>query len=197
VANPLPQIPKNQLRAALRARLEQFPAASRAAASGVLVSHLASWLAQRFAPGTLGLFAALPREPVLAGLPLLLPAWRFAYPRASPDGHMDFFLVTDPASQLHTGGFGILEPDDDPALLLDPAELSVLLCPGEAFTPAGHRLGKGGGFYDRFLARTPTTTTTVGIAFATQIIPSLPIEPHDRPVSFLATEQGLTPATAT
>jgi 5-formyltetrahydrofolate cyclo-ligase len=162
----------------------------------MIVSHLAGWLGQRFAPGTIGLFAALPREPVLAGLPLLLPGWRFAYPRASPAGHMDFFLVADPASQLHAGGFGILEPDPNPAHLVDPADLSVILCPGEAFTPTGHRLGKGGGFYDRFLARTPPTTTLVGIAFHTQLVPSLPLDPHDRPVSFLATEIGLTPAAA-
>lgn len=194
MANPVPHLPKNQLRAAIRSRLDQFPPAERAAASSLIVTHLANWLSQSGNSGIIGLFAALPREPVLAGLPLLLPGWRFAYPRASPAGHMDFHLVTDPASQLHSGGFGILEPDPTHSPVVDPADLSILLCPGEAFTHAGHRLGKGGGFYDRFLARTPPSTTLVGIAFAIQILPSLPIDPHDRHVSFLATENGLTPA---
>jgi len=180
----------------MRARLDLFPAAERTAASALIISHLANWLSQRSKPGTIGLFAALPREPVLAGLPLLLPGWRFAYPRASPGGDMDFYLVTDPASQLRTGGFGILEPDPARSPLVDPSNLSIILCPGEAFTPAGHRLGKGGGFYDRFLERTPSTTLLVGIAFASQVIPSLPVDPHDRHVSFLATELGLTPVTS-
>jgi 5-formyltetrahydrofolate cyclo-ligase len=179
----------------MRAHLERLPAAERSAASALITTHLANWLSQRTEPGTIGLFAALPREPVLAGLPRLLPGWRFAYPRASAAGQMDFHLVTDPASQLRTGGFGILEPDPARSPLLDPSDLSIILCPGEAFTPAGHRLGKGGGFYDRFLARTPSSTLLVGIAFATQITPSLPVDPHDRHVSFLANEHGLTAVT--
>jgi len=55
----------------------------------------------------------------------------------------------------------------------------VVVVPGVAFTVDGDRLGQGGGWYDRFLPAVRPECTTVGVAFAEQIVDSLPIEPHD------------------
>ncbi len=66
-------------------------------------------------------------------------------------------------------------PEDD----VDPSWPDVVVVPGVAFTAAGDRLGQGGGWYDRFLPGVRPDCTTVGVAFAEQIVASLPVEPHD------------------
>jgi 5-formyltetrahydrofolate cyclo-ligase len=61
-----------------------------------------------------------------------------------------------------------------------PAEGDIILVPGLGFTPAGERLGRGGGYYDRFLARIQASAiSTWGVAFSCQLLPSLPMESHD------------------
>ena len=61
-----------------------------------------------------------------------------------------------------------------------PAELDGVVVPLVAFDDAGHRLGYGGGNYDRLLARVRPDIAIVGIAFEEQRVPSVPTEPHDR-----------------
>jgi 5-formyltetrahydrofolate cyclo-ligase len=62
---------------------------------------------------------------------------------------------------------------------LDPRELDVVVVPGLAFTVDGHRLGQGGGHYDRFLPRLRPDCVTIGACFAEQVVESLPIDAHD------------------
>lgn len=64
-----------------------------------------------------------------------------------------------------------------PALPLD--QLSHVLVPGLAFDRAGRRLGRGAGYYDRFLPRLPPTTLIIGVCFDYQIIDHVPTEAHD------------------
>lgn len=70
-----------------------------------------------------------------------------------------------------------VEPGD-----VDPGRLDVVVVPGLAFTPGGGRLGRGGGHYDRLLARLSPGCLTVGVAAAEQIVERLPLAEHDRPV---------------
>ncbi len=67
----------------------------------------------------------------------------------------------------------------DPLNIVDSATLDVVLVPGVAFTPAGHRLGRGGGYYDRLLCELPPRVSRVGVCHAIQVVSTLPIEPHD------------------
>src|SRR5690606_20896203 len=63
--------------------------------------------------------------------------------------------------------------------LVMPAMIDVTVIPGLGFDPDGHRLGRGGGFYDRYLAKLARQVTKVAMAFDEQIVDSVPIEPHD------------------
>ena len=65
----------------------------------------------------------------------------------------------------------------------DPAELDLMLVPGLAFDRAGNRLGFGRGFYDRLIARCRPDLRTLGVAAPWQLIPAVPAEPHDRPMT--------------
>lgn len=79
-----------------------------------------------------------------------------------------------------TGARGVWEPPLD-APGVEPTTGDLILVPGRAFTRAGLRLGRGGGFYDRLLARHPGVPCW-GLCFPWQIVPDLPVEPHDQKV---------------
>ena len=81
--------------------------------------------------------------------------------------------------------FGIEEPEPHRAVLVP----SVVLVPLLAFDVCGHRLGYGGGYYDRTLAALPDITV-IGIAYAGQEVPELPRQDHDHPLDMILTESG-------
>lgn len=191
MANPHPQPAKPQLRAALRARLDALAPERRASQSAALVRHLANWLAGHLSGGTLATFASLPHEPFLGDLPALLPTFQFALPLTGANGTMHFHRVDSPAQQLRPNKIGLLEPDPHACARVAPGELVAILCPGLGFSRTGQRLGMGGGFYDRFLVNCPRTTPRIGVTFTSQVLDSLPCDPHDAPVDFLATEAGV------
>ncbi len=66
-----------------------------------------------------------------------------------------------------------------PVETIDLDRLDVVLVPGVAFTTTGHRLGRGGGYYDRLLGELPNRVRRVGVCHALQVVPTLPVEPHD------------------
>jgi 5-formyltetrahydrofolate cyclo-ligase len=77
-----------------------------------------------------------------------------------------------------------VDPDHRDALLvvpgpLDPGDLDVVVVPGVAFTMRGHRLGQGGGHFDRFLPRLRAGCLRVGVCFREQLVDEVPSEPHD------------------
>lgn len=67
-------------------------------------------------------------------------------------------------------------------------ELSAVIVPGLAFDHRGHRLGRGGGFYDRFLGRMSKDVRTIGVAFEVQVVAEVPVEGHDARLGALVTE---------
>jgi len=87
-------------------------------------------------------------------------------------------------------GFGTIGPGED-AAILDP---TVMLVPLAAFDRRGHRIGYGGGYYDRAIARLTgmgTPPRLIGIAFDCQEIPLVPDEWHDVIIPEILTESGL------
>ena len=86
----------------------------------------------------------------------------------------DRIVAADADGPMLTSRFGVREPQG-PAVEVSAIDLVVV--PGLAFTPAGARLGYGGGFYDRFLPL--VGAPHVGVCFAEQVLDDLPVEPHD------------------
>ena len=78
---------------------------------------------------------------------------------------------------LRKGPMGILEPAE--GNIIEPKDVSVWIVPGLAFTADGHRLGYGGGWYDRLLADARSDAAKIGVACTFQIVENLPDESHD------------------
>ena len=88
------------------------------------------------------------------------------------------FIWLDDLSQVAPGYANIPEPVADGPIADDPTAL--VLMPGLAFDPQGHRIGYGGGFYDRFLAR--EAHPTLALCYDFQMLPHLETEEFDIPV---------------
>ncbi len=115
-----------------------------------------------------------------AGKSVLLPYLDGGTMEAAP--HM-------PDSTLVPSTYGPAEPADQQPV--DPSIIDVVVTPGLAFDPTGARLGYGGGFYDRFLQRVSPHTITIGLAFAEQIVESVPTDSHDIRLAIVVTDKGV------
>ena len=87
------------------------------------------------------------------------------------------------------GALGIPEPHPSARRILPAGKLDLIIVPGLAFDRRGHRLGRGAGYFDRFLSRLAAHVPMVGVAFDFQVKKRLPVEPHDWPVSKIITEK--------
>jgi 5-formyltetrahydrofolate cyclo-ligase len=170
--------------------IEADPGASERLARHLL-PHLPALMADRGLTGPIAGYRALADEidpaPVLdglhrAGMALCLPrVWGAARPL--------HFHRWQPGDPLQPGAYGIMEPAPT-AACIDPV---VLLVPLLAFDRHGHRLGYGGGYYDRTLAALSARgpLLSIGLAFRGQELLSLPHEAHDRSLDLIATDEGL------
>ena len=87
------------------------------------------------------------------------------------------FYEYDPRT-MRPGAFGIVEPGPE-ARLCEPRELDLVIVPGTAFTAAGARMGRGRGYYDKYLAQPEVHAVKIGVCYAHQLVGELPSEPHD------------------
>ncbi len=106
-------------------------------------------------------------------------------PRCESAGIMTGRLVTV-LSQLAPGCQGILEPGAETPVV-SPGEIDLILVPGMAFDPTGGRLGRGKGYYDRFLGN----GKTIGVCYQSALLPQVPMEAHDRRVDAIVTDQTI------
>jgi 5-formyltetrahydrofolate cyclo-ligase len=88
------------------------------------------------------------------------------------------------------GPFGIREPSAW-APTRDLRDIDIFIVPGVAFARSGHRLGRGGGYYDCTLARRGPQARTLGVTFDINLLDALPTEAHDVAVDFVVTERGV------
>ncbi len=139
------------------------------------------------------LFAPLATEPDIH--PLIEEAWaerkRVVLPlmiRQEGVPKLDWHLVSDWKEVVVRGPFGLREPDPLRCPHVSVEEIDCVFVPGLAFDDAGHRLGRGGGFYDRFLSMAPNVMTRVGLFFELQRVNYIPHEEHDVALPVIITE---------
>jgi 5-formyltetrahydrofolate cyclo-ligase len=97
--------------------------------------------------------------------------------------------ITSLQSDMTISSLGIREPLNGKPVPLNLIDLVIV--PGLGFSTSGHRIGRGMGFYDRFLAQSEFLGITCGLAFDEQIVEQLPVLDHDVPLSMLVTDRGI------
>lgn len=176
----------------MRACLRAVPDAELAAWSRGVVGQLQALAELWQKPGTLALFGGLRAEPDLVTdfLPWLRArGWRAGLFRCTGENLVPHQV--NGSADLQRGPLGVWEPVAGRCAEMHPSELDIILVPGLAFSKRdGARLGRGGGFYDRLLARPDTPALRVGVAFEAQMLEIIPCEPHDMRVRRLVTEAG-------
>ncbi len=100
-------------------------------------------------------------------------------------GLMRWAVLTS-LDDLAPSHLGILEPEPATARFEEPTAKSICLVPGLLFTTQGHRVGYGGGYYDRFLDG--YNGLSIGLAFEMQMVAALDTEPHDQAAACVVTE---------
>jgi len=179
------------MRKEIRRRLSSLSAEALADKSRLACDALVG-LAEFRAAEVIMAFLPMAEEPDTKQI--ILKAWQQGKTVLAPKvdwdkRHIVAAEVTSLDEGLGIGKFGILEPTGNSS---HPSEqIDFVLVPGMAFDRKGGRLGRGGGFYDRFLAGAKLRAVACGFAFAEQVVEHLPREAHDREVNVLVTDDGV------
>lgn len=126
--------------------------------------------------------------------PLALRAWQegktVVVPKVSWDQRRILPVeITSLTAGLTTTGPGVREPIAGQPIPV--ADIGLVIVPGLGFSRNGYRIGRGMGFYDRFLAQHDFIGISCGLAFEEQVRDELPTLEHDMPLSMLVTDQGI------
>ena len=179
---------KSALRAHVRDRIRGMDAGAREAASRHACERLAS---DRRFTGASSVMLYMPMRSELDVTPLAMAALRqgkrVSVPRADAAAGTLTPIGVDSfgADSMPTDSMGVRTPSDGPEVA--PDSLDLVVVPGMAFDRSGHRLGRGAGYYDRFLSRLSPRTATAGICFDEQLVDAVPHGDHDRTVDCVIT----------
>jgi 5-formyltetrahydrofolate cyclo-ligase len=175
---------KEQCRKEMHARRKGYSAEWMESQSRLAVSRLEHdrWFLEA---ECVALYYPLPRE--VNTIPLL-ECWKdkkllFLPLVSEADLHLLPYL---PGLKLVSGMYGTMHPDTIPAPI-PPDSIDLIIVPGLAFDRQGNRLGRGKGFYDRFLSR--ISTPRIGLCFQDQLLEEVPFNKEDIPMDKLITDQ--------
>lgn len=122
---------------------------------------------------------------------LMQQAWnegkKVAAPRVDGNGIMHYYYLNS-LDELEPGSFGIMEPKENCRIC--ELEEGLMLMPGVAFDENCHRVGYGGGYYDRYLEKHPGLLH-IALAFEFQMFPEVPFEDHDILPELIVTERRI------
>ncbi|MBL7221455.1 MAG: 5-formyltetrahydrofolate cyclo-ligase [Phycisphaerae bacterium] len=176
---------KKQIRTEIKAALAAMDPDQAARASSAAAARL---IAERefTDAGSVMIFLPIPGE--IDAVDIARAAWsagkRVAVPKIRAPGVMDAVEIHSLDKDLAPGAMDILEPTGNEVLAA--SELDLIVAPAMAYDRRGNRLGRGGGYYDRFISQADGCLVC-GLAFDGQLLDELPAEPHDQPVNMLAT----------
>ena len=180
---------KKQLRNELRQKLAAIPSEQIAERSQQACERLFEQKEYRKAEVVM-VFLSLPHE--INTTPVVLRSWqdrkRVLAPKVSWHQRrmlpIEILTLHDVAA---TTQMGIREPVDGQPFPV--ANIDMVIVPGLGFDPNGHRLGRGSGFYDRFLAQSDFAGVRCALAFDEQFVEAIPAGPHDVPIDMLITDK--------
>lgn len=189
---------KDALRARLRAAREQRSDDERARAATRIAEHGGGLLRSlsRDMPLLVAAYLSLPTEPGTDALIARAHADLDAVWVPRVEGDELEWAAYRRSTPIRTGRFGIREPVGPAVRPGDLVGLDVLFVPGLAVDVRGHRLGQGGGYFDRVLATLPRNIDggplVAIVLFDDELLPHVPVEEHDRPVDVALMPSGIT-----
>ncbi len=189
-----PNLDKQAMRKNFRSRRTALSPDVKIRAHEQIAGHLLKFLANRPSLRRIAAYLASPDEVDLH--PWIDMAWDAGIQIYAPvlsaiPGHMAFYAY-NPSTVLRQGRFKLREPavgsSDNP---VDPSNLDFALLPLLAFDAHGHRLGMGGGYYDRYFAQANQRPMIIGVGYdVQQAEDTLPTEPWDVHLDGVVTETG-------
>ena len=188
---------KAALRTSVNAARRTQPEERRAAAGRQLRDHVLS-LPQAEMAGTVAVYYSFGTEPDTHSL--VFGMWKrgtyVILPRLRPDGDLEWASYEGPDS-LVPGPHGVLEPSEPSRGVEAISRAALVLVPALAVGRDGLRLGRGGGSYDRALARVGDRVPVIALLYDGELVDQVPAEPHDRPVSLVVLPSaGIVPVPA-
>jgi 5-formyltetrahydrofolate cyclo-ligase len=182
---------KVELRRQLRNHLLSIPAPQQKAKSRKACQNLVS--TEEFQRASIVmLFLSLPHE--VDTSEAILHAWQLGKTVAVPkiswqQRHMIPVQITSLETGFSTGTWGLRNPTG--GLPIPFGDIDLVVAPALGFDRRGNRLGRGGSFYDRFFANKEVKAARCGLAFAEQVLDTIPVTDSDEPVHFLVTDEGI------
>lgn len=165
---------KKVLRKEVRARIAAIADELKQQKSTMLALALVVHPAVRSAR-VVALFSPLDDEPSIGEVISVLSQEHIVVlPRVEGE-KMEFYPFAEAA--MHKGAYGIMEPGE--GVPVAAADIDVMIVPGVAFTADGVRMGRGKGYYDKYMSQAGFKARTIAVCYAEQLLPSLPCEPHD------------------
>ena len=179
---------KSWLRSLLRSRRRRVSSVERTRAgrrAAILLSRVPEFRRAR----TVAVFVGFGRE--IDTRPLLALCWRsgktVVAPRTNRGLHRSYFAVIEPHHSLTPTAFGPHEHASN--TVINESTIDLMLVPGLGFSSDGHRIGYGGGVYDRFIAGSPRAFH-LGLGFSFQTLRRVPRASHDAAIDGLLTERS-------
>ena len=179
---------KKEIRREVKQAVLALSAAEREAQSQQVCEQIKVLIAER-KPATIALFSPLPDEIDVAPLISSLGC-RVVLPRvgdkADSTPEMEFYDYVP--QSMASGAYGIVEPQmGEPC---GTEEIDLMIVPGVAFSADGRRLGRGKGYYDRYLSREGFRAYCIGVCYDCQLREDIPAEPHDKRVEVVISANG-------
>lgn len=174
---------KRQIRSTVKSAVLDIPAERKRRASERIASAVGKRVSLSGAR-VVALFSPLPDEPMISPLiARLSKICSVVLPRVEGEV-MNFYPYA--CDGMERGSFGIMEPQG--GMAVKPRDIDLIVVPGVAFTKDGIRMGRGKGYYDKYMSQEGFRAHKIGVCYAEQVLGVLPAEPHDVMVDSLIYE---------